>query len=123
MALYSERSSVAMKPGQDSVERIRRLEVSRALKKVDLSPEDQEVIDLFSRSLAGRLLHGPISEVMERAERSFWERGDREAPHGLERRGREDNFPETKRANQICENGEPHVEYELENDRTSGRPV
>ena len=121
--MYSERSSIAMKPGQDSVERIRCHEVSRALKKVNLSPEDQEVIDLFSRSLAGRLLHGPISEVMERAERSLWDRLDQEAPHGLERRGWEDKVSETKRADQICENGEPYVEHELENDRTTGKPV
>ncbi len=57
-----------MKPGQNSVERIRRHEVSRALNKVNLSPEEEEVIDLFSRSLVGRLLHGPISNVIARAE-------------------------------------------------------
>ena len=57
-----------MKPGQNSVERIRRHEVSRALNKVNLSPEEEEVIDLFSRSLVGRLLHGPISEVRTCAE-------------------------------------------------------
>jgi glutamyl-tRNA reductase len=75
-----------MKPGQNSVERIRRHEVSRALKKVNLSSEEEEVIDLFSRSLVGRLLHGPISEVMERAEAelSFRGRPGQEAPRGLE---------------------------------------
>lgn len=112
-----------MKPGQDSVERIRRHEVSRALKKVNPSPEDQEVIDLFSRSLVGRLLHGPISEVLARAELSFGDQPGREAPRGLERRGWEDKVSGTKRAYQICENGEPYVEYELKNDRTSGKPV
>ena len=34
-----------MKPGQNSVERIRRHEVFRALEKVDLSPEEEEDID------------------------------------------------------------------------------
>ena len=34
-----------MKPGQNSVERIRRHEVFRALKKVDFSPEEEEGID------------------------------------------------------------------------------
>jgi hypothetical protein len=68
-----------MKPGQNSVERIRRHEVSRALNKVNLSPEEEEVIDVFSRSLVGRLLHGPISEVMERVELSFGSRPGQEA--------------------------------------------
>ena len=63
-----------MRPDQDSVERIRRHEVSRTLKKTNLSPDDEDVIDLFSRSLVGRLLHGPISEVLARAELSFGDR-------------------------------------------------
>jgi glutamyl-tRNA reductase len=57
-----------MKPGQDSAERIRCREVSRALKKVDPSPEEAEVIDLLSRTLVGKLLDGPISEILARAE-------------------------------------------------------
>jgi Glutamyl-tRNAGlu reductase, dimerisation domain len=73
-----------MKPGQNSVERIRRHEVSRALKKVNLSPEEEEVIDLFSRSLVGRLLHGPISEVIARAEAELSFRDRPEAPRDLE---------------------------------------
>ena len=76
-----------MRPDQDSVERIRRHEVSRTLKKTNLSPDDEDVIDLFSRSLVGRLLHGPISEVLARAELSFGDRPSREVPRGLERSG------------------------------------
>jgi glutamyl-tRNA reductase len=57
-----------MRPRQDSAEQIRRKEVSRALKKVDLSPEEEEAVERMSRSLVGRLLHGPISRVMARAE-------------------------------------------------------
>ena len=57
-----------MTPGGDSVERIRRHEVSRVLKKVNVSPEEAGVIDLLSRSLVGKLLQGPISEVLARAE-------------------------------------------------------
>jgi glutamyl-tRNA reductase len=57
-----------MRPGRDSVERIRRHEVSRALRMVDLSPEVEKAVELMSRSLVGRLLHGPISRVMARAE-------------------------------------------------------
>jgi glutamyl-tRNA reductase len=57
-----------MRPGQDTVERIRRHEVSRALKKVKLSPEEARAIELLSRSLVRKLLDGPISEVMVRAE-------------------------------------------------------
>lgn len=57
-----------MRLGQDSAEQIRRHEVARALKKIDLSREKEEVIELLSRSLVSRLLHGPISNVMARAE-------------------------------------------------------
>jgi glutamyl-tRNA reductase len=60
-----------MTPGRDSVERIRRHEVSRVLRMVDLSPEEEEAVELMSRSLVGRLLHGPISRVMARAEVEF----------------------------------------------------
>jgi hypothetical protein len=112
-----------MRPDQDSVERIRRHEVSRALKKTNLSPDDEEVIDLFSRSLVGRLLHGPISEVLARGELSFGDRPGREVPRGLERSGGENRASRPKRDYQMSENGEPYVEYELENDRTSGEPV
>ena len=95
-----------MKPGQNSVERIRRHEVSCALKKVNLSPEEEEVIDLFSRSLVGRLLHGPISEVMERAEAE------------LSFRGAESEY-------QMRENGKPYVErqFELGSDQVSSEPA
>ena len=57
-----------MRLGQDSAEQIRCHELSRALKKVDLSPEEEEVIERLSRSLVGKLLHGPISRVMASAE-------------------------------------------------------
>ena len=57
-----------MRPGQDSAEQIRRHEVSRALKKVDLSPEEEEVIERLSHLLVARLLLDPISEAMSHAE-------------------------------------------------------
>ena len=112
-----------MRPHQDSVERIRRHEVSRALKKTNPSPEDQEVIDLFSRALVGRLLHGPISEVLARAELSFGDRAGREAPRGLERSGGENGASGPNRNCQISENGESYVEYKPENERVSGKPA
>jgi glutamyl-tRNA reductase len=63
------RSGVLVRVGQDSAEQIRRREVSRALRKVDLSPEvEAEAVERMSRSLVGRLLHGPISRVTARAE-------------------------------------------------------
>ena len=110
-----------MKPGQNSVERIRRHEVSCALKKVNLSPEEEEVIDLFSRSLVGRLLQGPISEVMERAEAelSFRSRPGQEAPRGLERHVSTDKTPRAESDHQLCENGKPYVEC----DQVSGKPA
>ncbi len=61
-------SGALMRAGQDSAEQIRRHEVSRALKKVDLSPEEEEAIERLSRLLVGKVLHGPISRVMARAE-------------------------------------------------------
>lgn len=116
-----------MKPGQYSVERIRRHEVSRALNKVNLSPEEEEVIDLFSRSLVGRLLHGPISEVMERAEAelSFRGRSGQEAPRGLERHVGADKTPGAESDYQMCENGKPYVEreFELGSDQVSSEPA
>ena len=116
-----------MKPGQDTVERIRRHEVSRALKKVNLSPEEKEVIDLFSRSLVGRLLHGPISEVMERAESelSFRDRPGPEAPRGLEWHRGADKTPRAKSEYQMCENGKPYVEreFELGSEQVSSEPA
>jgi len=116
-----------MKPGQNSVERIRRHEVSRALKKVNLSPEEEEVIDLFSRSLVNRLLHGLISEVMEHAEAelSFCGPPDQESPRGLERHRGADKTPRAESDYQMCENGKPYVEreFELGSDRVSSEPA
>src|SRR5918997_2018319 len=79
-----------MTPGRDSVELIRRHEVSRALKKVNLSPEEAGVIDLLSRSLVGKLLDGPISEVLARAEAEMpfaGRPGTEEASRGLDGNG------------------------------------
>lgn len=78
-----------MTPGRDSVERIRRHEVSRALRKVNVSPKEEEVIDLLSRSLVGKLLDGPISEILARAEAEFRlrSRSGAEASCGLEGNG------------------------------------
>ncbi len=96
-----------MTPGGDSVERIRRHEVSRALKKVNVSSEEEEVIVLFSRSLVGKLLDGPISEVMERAEAEilFTGRPVTETPCGLERHGGEAGSPGSKTDCQLREDG------------------
>jgi Glutamyl-tRNAGlu reductase, dimerisation domain len=116
-----------MKPGQNSVERIRRHEVSRALKKVNLSPEEEKVIDLFSRSLVGRLLHGPISEVMERAEAelSFRGRLGPGAPRGLEWHRGADKTPRAESDYQFRGNRKLYVErdFELESDRASSEPA
>jgi glutamyl-tRNA reductase len=84
------RSGVLVRVGQDSAEQIRRREVSRALRKVDLSPEvEAEAVERMSRSLVGRLLHGPISRVMARAEVeiSSGDRRSMEAISGLKRHG------------------------------------
>jgi len=49
-------------------EQIRRHELSRALKKMDLSPEEAEAVERMSHSLTNKLLHGPISELKALAE-------------------------------------------------------
>src|SRR5687767_12682583 len=105
-----------MKPAQDTGERIRRHEVSRALQKVNFSPEQEEVIDLFSRSLVGRLLQGPISEVMEcaEAELSFQGRPGTEAPRGLEWHRGSDKTPRAESDYQKRDNGKPYAEREFE---------
>ena len=86
-----------MRLGQDSAEQIRRHEVSRTLKRIDLSPDEEEVIERLSHSLVGKLLHGPISKVMARVEGeiSFGGRRGAEAPCGLEGHGDEPPRSET----------------------------
>jgi glutamyl-tRNA reductase len=53
---------------KDGAERIRRHELSRALKKMDLSPEEEAAVVRMSHSLMNKLLHGPISELKALAE-------------------------------------------------------
>jgi glutamyl-tRNA reductase len=53
---------------KDGAEQIRRHELSRALKKMDLSPEEAEAVERMSYSLMNKLLHGPISELKALAE-------------------------------------------------------
>lgn len=52
---------------RNEAERIRRHELSRALKKMNLSPEGEEVMERMSRSIVNKLLHGPIQELKARA--------------------------------------------------------
>jgi glutamyl-tRNA reductase len=59
---------------EEVAERIRRHEVSRALKRMDLSSEEEEAVERLSRSLVDGLLRGPISDAFGRA-------GDQQA-HG-----------------------------------------
>src|SRR5918993_1231560 len=53
---------------KDGAEQIRRHELSRALKKLDLSPEEEAAVVRMSHSLMNKLLHGPISELKALAE-------------------------------------------------------
>lgn len=100
-----------MRLGLNSFERIRRQEVSRVLNKVNPSPEDQEEIDLLSRSLVGKLLDGPISEVMARAEveSSFWGRPSLEVSYGLERHRGGNESPGPKTDQRIGEEAKPDI--------------
>jgi hypothetical protein len=115
-----------MRPGQDTVERIRRHEVSRALKKVNVSSEEAGIIDLLSRSLVGKLLDGPISEVLARAvvEIPFASRpGPEGASRGLEGNGggAESSGPETP--NSIRGNGAYYIELEIGSDGFFSKPA
>jgi glutamyl-tRNA reductase len=53
---------------RDGAELIRRHELSRALRRMNLSPEEEEAVERMSRSLVNKLLHGPIAEIKARAE-------------------------------------------------------
>jgi glutamyl-tRNA reductase len=53
---------------KDGAEQIRRHELSRALQRMDLTPEEAEAVERMSRSLVNKLLHGPISELKALAE-------------------------------------------------------
>ena len=48
---------------RDGAEKIRRHELSRALRRMDLSPTETEAVERMSHSLVNKLLHGPISEI------------------------------------------------------------
>ncbi len=53
---------------RDRAESIRRHELSRALDRLDLSPEEAEAIERMSYALVNKLLHGPIQELKALAE-------------------------------------------------------
>jgi hypothetical protein len=112
-----------MRPGRDSVERIRRHEVSRALRMVDLSPEEEEAVELMSRSLVGRLLHGPISRVMARAEAeiSFKHRTSPETSYVLESHAKGVRSARPKTYNDIRQSRTRYIESG--SDRVSSKPA
>lgn len=64
----------------EEAERIRRGEVSRALRKMDLSPEGETAVEGLPRSLVGRLLRGPISGTLARAGATAVRNGTASAP-------------------------------------------
>ena len=53
---------------RDGAERIRRHELSRALRRMELSPGEAATVERMSHSLVNKLLHGPISEIKALAE-------------------------------------------------------
>jgi glutamyl-tRNA reductase len=53
---------------RDGAEQIRRHELTRALEKMELSPEEEADVERMSHSLVNKLLHGPIQEIKARAE-------------------------------------------------------
>jgi glutamyl-tRNA reductase len=53
---------------RDRAERIRRHELARTLKGLELSSEEAEAVERMSRALVNKLLHGPIQELKALAE-------------------------------------------------------
>lgn len=53
---------------RDGADEIRRHELSRALRKMDLDDAEAEAVERMSHSLVNKLLHGPISELKALAE-------------------------------------------------------
>ena len=53
---------------RDGAERIRRHEVARTLKAMDLSEKEAEMVERMSHALVNKLLHGPIQEIKALAE-------------------------------------------------------
>ncbi|HZY65761.1 MAG TPA: glutamyl-tRNA reductase [Rubrobacteraceae bacterium] len=53
---------------RDGADKIRRHEISRTLKRLNLAPEEAEAVERMSHSLVNKLLHGPISELKALAE-------------------------------------------------------
>jgi glutamyl-tRNA reductase len=53
---------------RDGAEQIRRHELARALRRMELSPEEAASVERMSHSLVSKLLHGPIQEIKARAE-------------------------------------------------------
>lgn len=60
--------------GEDSAEQTRRREVARVLEKINLSLEEEQIIESLSYSLVAKLLLGPIPGAVARATQAF-ERG------------------------------------------------
>lgn len=55
---------------RSGAERVRQHEVSRAVGRMDLSPEQTEAVERMSHAIVNKLLHGPISEIKALAESS-----------------------------------------------------
>ena len=53
---------------RQGADRIRRHELSRALRRLDITPEEAATVERMSHSLVNKLLHGPISELKALAE-------------------------------------------------------
>jgi glutamyl-tRNA reductase len=53
---------------RNGAEQLRRHELARALRRMELSPEEEADVERMSHSLVNKLLHGPIQEIKARAE-------------------------------------------------------
>jgi glutamyl-tRNA reductase len=56
---------------RDEAEKIRRHELARTLKGLELSPAEAAAVERMSHALVNKLLHGPIAEIKARAEAGY----------------------------------------------------
>ena len=64
---------------ETGIERIRRREVSYALKRVNPSPEDAETIERLSRAIVDGILRGPIAAAVPPSAKTKGSEGGRYA--------------------------------------------
>lgn len=73
-----------IRESRSEAERVRQHELSRFLKRLDLSEEERRVVEQLSRSLVNKLLHGPIADLKAAAQSPLEDERVRRRLFGLE---------------------------------------